>query len=255
MTLFVPEQTGIYGVCPPRRLRTSHIKEKKMGRPLNKRYFGSGAGNQIKVRAKIGANAEGDGVIVSQRGSKKFKVTVGANTGDCFLVDKADGALGANEMSITVLTDDGQLVRAKKISAHRVTTGAGVSVPWNFSDSYSDGSVQVEEVEDGFADPVILIAVQPSNLTVDEGDEANFYVEASVAQGGVVEYEWQLSTDNGGTWTPITDGGIWSGANTDALTIDPTPDTFTGHQFRVVLSATGLDDVTSQVATLTVTPV
>ena len=97
-----------------------------MGRPLNKRYFGSGAGNQIKVRAKIGANAEGDGVIVSQRGSKKFKVTVGANTGDCFLVDKADGALGANEMSITVLTDAGQLVRATKISAHRVTTGAGI---------------------------------------------------------------------------------------------------------------------------------
>jgi hypothetical protein len=249
MTLFVPEQTGIYGVCPPRRLRTSHIKEKKMGRPLNKRYFGSGAGNQIKVRAKIGANAEGDGVIVSQRGSKKFKVTVDENTGDCFLVDKADAALGANEMTITVLTDAGQLVRAKKISAHRVTTSNGVSVPWNFSDSASDDAVQMEEVEDGVADPVITIVVQPSSITVDQGDPATFLVESSVTQGLTPTYQWE--SFDGLAWNSIV------GETSDTLVVDSADVALyvDGTQFRVVVSATGAADVTSDAATLTITPV
>jgi hypothetical protein len=217
-----------------------------MGRPLNKRYFGSGAGDQIKVRAKIGSNAEGDGVIVSQRGSKKFKVTVGGNTGDCFLVDKANGSLAANEMTITVLTDAGQLVRATKISAHRVSTVAGTSFAWTFDGSTTDGKVEIAEVETGVAAPVITIGTQPADLTVDEGDPAVFTVVATVTQGLTPTYLWEVSTDSGDTWAA-------AGSTTATLTIADSTG-LDGNQYRVVVSATGATPVTSDAATLTVTP-
>jgi hypothetical protein len=241
-----------YAVVHSVDLERQH-KEKTMGRPLNKRYFGSGAGDQIKVRAKIGSNAEGDGIIVSQRGSKKFKVTVGGNTGDCFLVDKANGSLAANEMTITVLTDAGTLVRATKISAHRVSTTAGTSFAWTFDGSTTDGKVEMPEVETGVAAPVITISVQPQDLTVDEGQSSVFTVTAAVTQGGTLTYQWFINDTV--EWLEVTNGGLYSGATTNTLTINPTPDTLTGYQVRVVVSSTGATPVTSDAATLTVTPV
>jgi hypothetical protein len=213
-----------------------------MGRPLNKRFFGSGAGDQIKVRAKIGAAAEGDGFIVSQRGSKKFKVNVGGTIGDCFLVDKADGSLAANEMTITVQTDAGTNVRATKITAHRVSTVAGTSFAWNFDPSITDGKVQIEEVETGVA-PFITITAQPTNQTAVAG-EATFSVTATVTQGATLTYLWQVSTD-GATWAA-------AGSTTDTLALTGLTVAEDGNQYRVIVSATGATSVTSAVATLTV---
>jgi hypothetical protein len=77
-----------------------------MGRPVNKRKFGLlDDGTNITINCQVGSNAESDnGIILSQRSVNKFKVNDAAdgsgNTGVCTLVDKAAGALGANEMSI-----------------------------------------------------------------------------------------------------------------------------------------------------------
>jgi hypothetical protein len=67
---------------------------------------------QIDVRVKIlnpagGSFAEADGSIIRQKGTRKFLVTDGTNTGVCMLVDKADGSLatgtnGLGEMTIAV---------------------------------------------------------------------------------------------------------------------------------------------------------
>lgn len=99
-----------------------------MGRPINKRYFGSG--NQIKVRAKIGNNAEGDGFIVSQRSTNKFKVTVGANTGICKVVNKSNGELAANEMIINVMTDGGIMQQATKLYNRVAIVEGNHKVKW-----------------------------------------------------------------------------------------------------------------------------
>ena len=55
----------------PRRPRTS--KEKQMGRPINKKFFGTptAGGNEIKVDFHDGS-AVTEGYIVKQLGSKKF---------------------------------------------------------------------------------------------------------------------------------------------------------------------------------------
>lgn len=116
-----------------------------MGRPLNKRFFGNNASNNLRVRFHNGT-ASVDGAIVSQRGSKKFKcVDDAGTTAVCRLVSKADGSLAAGEMTIKVANDAGAVLYVTKISARKVTASDGNTYPWNFSTSTSDAAVQVEE--------------------------------------------------------------------------------------------------------------
>lgn len=116
-----------------------------MGRPINKRFFGANASNNIRVRFHNGS-ASVNGAVVSQRGSKKFKcVDASGNTAVCSLVSKADGSLAAGEMSIKVKNDAGTVLYVTKISSHNVTASDGNRYPWNFSTSTSDGAVQTEE--------------------------------------------------------------------------------------------------------------
>jgi hypothetical protein len=122
-----------------------------MGRPLNKRYFGKLADADggtmpqgdsfynLTINVQVGTNSESaTGYILRQRSVNKFLVndkkdgdnasvadavadaaanggnTTEGNVGVCTLVDKADGALGANEMSIMGQLSDGSQIRIKK---------------------------------------------------------------------------------------------------------------------------------------------
>ena len=105
-----------------------------MGRPLNKKFFGLlDDGTNITVNCQVGSNAESAvGYILRQRSSKRFLVNdkktgtnklVGdteagngqGNVGVCQLVNAADGALGANEMSI-MGEFNGQGIRIAKLT-------------------------------------------------------------------------------------------------------------------------------------------
>lgn len=119
-----------------------------MGRPLPKKYFGADAGNDIKVQFHNGS-ASVNGYIVKQVGSKRFKVRaygVATPIFTCTLVDS--GSLTAGQMSISVKNDAGTVVRVTKIAARKVTAG-GVSIPWSFSASTTDGAVEMEEAGTG----------------------------------------------------------------------------------------------------------
>jgi hypothetical protein len=117
-----------------------------MGRPINKRFFGTptNAGDEIKVQFHNGAGSV-NGWIVKQLGSKKFRCTDGTETKDCFLVDKLTGAIAAGEMTITVKDDGGVARQVTKIAGKKVTLDTGVSIAWNFSDSAVDVAVEMEE--------------------------------------------------------------------------------------------------------------
>ena len=118
-----------------------------MGRPINKRFFGepTAGGNEIKVRYRATGQAEANGWIVKQLGSKKFRCYDGTNTMDCFLADKAQGTLAVGEMTITVKDDGGTARQVTKIAGRKVTLDTGVSIAWNFSDAADDGAVEMEE--------------------------------------------------------------------------------------------------------------
>ena len=115
-----------------------------MGRPLNKRYFGANANDNLKVQFYNGS-ASVPGFIVRQLGSKKFECQdASGNTAICLLVEKASADIGSGEMTITVKNDAGTVGQITKIAAHKVTFN-NTSIPWSFSTSTSDGRVQFEE--------------------------------------------------------------------------------------------------------------
>jgi hypothetical protein len=113
-----------------------------MGRPINKRYFGFPADPNdtrfaplndtfynLTINVQVGSNTETQtGYILRQRSTNSFLVndlktgtkttpngTGTGNVGVCTLVDKADGSLDANEMSIMGQKANGEQVRIKKL--------------------------------------------------------------------------------------------------------------------------------------------
>jgi len=133
-----------------------------MGRPLNKRFFGTptAAGNEIKVNFHNGTAVK-EGYIVKQKGSKKFVCEEIETAGEFTCTLKTGvlpAALSAGEMAISFKMDDGETYGVSKITGRKATlvapsaTGSnaydGSSVPWNFSTSTADGAAQVEEAGD-----------------------------------------------------------------------------------------------------------
>jgi len=118
-----------------------------MGRPLNKKFFGLLTdGTNITVNCQVGANAESAvGYILRQRSSKRFLVNDakdgtavlpgGAGTGNvgvCQLVNAADGALGANEMSI-MGEFNGQGIRIAKLTNKIAVDYNGTRYKWTIT--------------------------------------------------------------------------------------------------------------------------
>jgi hypothetical protein len=118
-----------------------------MGRPLNKKFFGLlDDGTNITVNCQVGSNTESAvGYIVRQRSPKRFIVNdtkdgtntqvgdTGAqgNVGVCQLVDKADGSLADNEMSIMGYKADGAGVRIAKLFNRIVVDFNGNRYKWS----------------------------------------------------------------------------------------------------------------------------
>lgn len=148
-----------------------------MGRPLNKRLFGTptAAGSEIKVNFHNNTAVK-EGYIVKQVGSKKFVCEEIGTAGEftCVLTTgKLPAALAAGEMAISFKMDDEETYTVSKITGRKATlsapsaTGAnlydGKSVPWNFATSTSDGAAQVEEA----GDDNTLIGTDDTDFTED----------------------------------------------------------------------------------------
>ena len=220
-----------------------------MGRPVNKRYFGNNAKNNIKVRAKIGANAEGDGFIVSQRGTRKFKVTVGANTGVCTLVNKDTGSLGNNEVIINVKNDAGTWQQVTKLFNRVAIVEGSTKIKWNFSTSTTDGAVEVDDVSENQYTKTITIGTQPTDQSVTAPAAATFTVAVSGITVADRRYQWQKAeSTTPTTWADVT------GATSATYTLDPTASGDNGDKYRVVVSSASnaAAPVTSNEVTLTV---
>ena len=82
------------------------------------------------------------------------------------------------------------------------------------------------------------ISTQPTNDSTPIGSGATFSVVASGA--GTVSYQWQLSTDGGGTWTDVIDGGAYAGAGTSTLALSAVSGAMNGYRYRCeVTDSTG----------------
>lgn len=95
------------------------------------------------------------------------------------------------------------------------------------------------------------ISAQPQNATICTNGNNTFSVTAS---GSGIVYQWQVSITGScaGTWTNISNGGVYTGATTGALTITAAPVTMNGYAYRCVVSGTCTPAATSNCALLTV---
>ena len=203
-----------------------------MGRPLNKRYFGppTDGGDEIRVRFWDGTT-EKNGWIVKQTGAKRFVCTDGVTEAECYLSDTDDGSLGTfadgrYEMTITVLDDTATARQVRKISGRKVTAENDAMYPWVFTESNSDGAVQVEEAGGAAqvitvitqADPAVVTIVghgysDGDLVTIDGGDMVEL-ATAGVA-GGSNYYIDVLSED---TFALYTDAGLTTSVDSSLFT-------------------------------------
>lgn len=97
--------------------------------------------------------------------------------------------------------------------------------------------------------PEITISGQPTNATVFSGATATFSVTATRTGTGSLTYQWQKQESGTGAWAAVS-GATSASYTTGALTVaaDNTD------KYRVVVSLSGAESVTSNAVTLTVNP-
>ncbi len=87
------------------------------------------------------------------------------------------------------------------------------------------------------------ITSQPSNTMVCEGNSTSFTVSAT---GTITAYQWQVSTDNGVTFNPITTAGTnptYSGWTTATLTLSGINASNNGYQYQCLVFGDGVPTV------------
>jgi Fungalysin metallopeptidase (M36)/PA domain/Fungalysin/Thermolysin Propeptide Motif len=94
------------------------------------------------------------------------------------------------------------------------------------------------------------ISAQPQNAVICTSGNNTFSVTAT---GTGITYQWQVSiTGCGGTWVNVSNGGVYSGATTAALTITAAPVTMNGYAYRCVITGTCTPAATSNCVSLSV---
>lgn len=92
---------------------------------------------------------------------------------------------------------------------------------------------------------------QPQPAEICAGGNATFSITASSSQ--TISYQWQVSTNNGGSWTNIADGGIYSGTGTSTLNLTNATVGNNTYQYRcLVNNITCSNPVNSNAGVLTV---
>ena len=101
-----------------------------MGRPINKRKIGQGDGKPEPSRyfftgASEVASSTTPAWIVSQRSTRKFKVSDGTTTEVLTLVNQSAGDLSAGEFAIDAVLDDSTVVQVTKLHNRKIQYEVG----------------------------------------------------------------------------------------------------------------------------------
>lgn len=95
----------------------------------------------------------------------------------------------------------------------------------------------------------VTVTANPSNSTICEGTGTSFTAAAS---GTGLNYQWEVSTNGGATWSNVTNGGVYSGATTPTLTLTNVPPALNGYRYRCFISSPPCTPATTTSALLTV---
>jgi gliding motility-associated-like protein len=128
----------------------------------------------------------------------------------------------------------------------QTTAGAGMN-GWSFFCLLSGAcpqGISSDTVSLSVAAPPTYTA-QPQNQVVCGTQTVSFVASAS---GNGISYQWQVSTDGGVTFSPLTNGGIYSGASTPTLTVTGATSSF---WFQCIATDVCGNSLISQIAGLT----
>jgi hypothetical protein len=97
----------------------------------------------------------------------------------------------------------------------------------------------------------VVINTQPNSAIICSGIATTSFTIAATGAG--LTYQWQESTNNGGSWNNVSNGGVYSGATTTTLTLTNAVSGMSGYQYRAIASTgASCGSSTSAMATLTV---
>jgi hypothetical protein len=135
---------------------------------------------------------------------------------------------------VTVVTDE----------ADNCDTSPGVTFINDVSDGGSDPEIitrtyRVTDASGNTVDVQQTITVSPISITTQPTDQTVFVnsnAVFSVAGSNTDTYQWELSTDGGGFFSPISDGAEYSGTQSASLTVNAPDIDKNGYVFRVLVS-------------------
>ena len=90
---------------------------------------------------------------------------------------------------------------------------------------------------------------QPASDSVAVGHSLSF--SAATSSTSTTSYQWQVSTNNGSTWSKLTDNGTYSGTSSSTLSITAVASGMNGYQYELVATNTSGANASSAI-TLTV---
>ncbi|PXY39201.1 hypothetical protein DMB65_18780, partial [Flavobacterium cheongpyeongense] len=137
-----------------------------------------------------------------------------------------DGCSDANEYYNLSTADgnDGGVygVGVPTVSSMGLVTGpVAASYTGNYTNATNTG---------GFAS--VLNSATPIDRSIAAGGNTTFTTTVTTPGSGTTQHQWQLSTNNGVSWTNITNGGVYSGATTGTLTITGATAGMSGYDYR-----------------------
>ena len=195
-----------------------------MGRPINKKHIGDGAGKIQVTAVKFAAGGEilTEAHIISQRSTNKFKVTDGSKTEVVTLVNKSIGALGAGEFCINVADSDGVTKQVTKLMNRKMQLEGASNHKW--ARSSTGTSTAVEKVITGAS------AANPCVITSNDHGLANgtkvsiskvvgmvqLNIETAYTVASTATNTFALTGINSSGFTAYTSGGVVTVAATES---------------------------------------
>ena len=195
-----------------------------MGRPINKKHIGDGAGKIQVTAVKFAAGGEilTEAHIISQRSTNKFKVTDGSKTEVVTLVNKSIGGLGAGEFCINVADSDGVTKQVTKLMNRKMQLEGASNHKW--ARSSTGTSTAVEKVITGAS------AANPCVITSNDHGLANgtkvsiskvvgmvqLNIETAYTVASTATNTFALTGINSSGFTAYTSGGVVTVAATES---------------------------------------
>ena len=210
-------------------------------------YVGSsqatGATTSLTVSENAIVDARNGGISASRisetlptptaTGDNRSGIVFDSSTGTVYGTVELQNDLTINEGETLTVPDGSSLSCNGKLTNNGTILASGGTVTGKLKGSAND--IQTPS-----------ITAQPKGQTVTEGSAAEFSVTASAGDSETLTYQWQQSTDNGGSWTDISD------ATANSYTINSTTTSMSGNQYRCVVKSSCGVGVISSAATLTV---